>query len=253
MDPFENYPRTYEFLRVGNLNRTMDDDTIRGMQRNRGHKGQEPAAIRRRYGRFKDFDWRVFTPRLVSRRQDGTHFVIDGNGSNHWVEALFGADTRVPTIVFEGLSLADEATLYIKAQDSKAMTKQEIFKAEVASGEETTLLLIKIAAEYGFEIDGKREAKHITKVPVQFVYDNFGDAGLRKTFEFVGANYAEDPESYNTGFFMGVGQAINREGVDPKRLALALFGKSSFELREGKSGYAGRDATRSNALKAYGE
>lgn len=251
-DPFANYPRAYALLRVGNLNRVMDDESIKGTQRDRGRKGRTPAAIRRRYGRLRDFDYRVFNPRLVSRRTDGTHFTIDGNGSNHWVEFLFGADTLVPCVVFDGLTLAEEADLFIKAQDGKPVTKMQQFEAEKTAGEETTLLMVKIAGEYDFAIDSKKEAGHVSQSAVRFILDGYGEAGLRATFEFIRAHYANDPESYNGGFFMGIGQALARVN-NSQRLALALKGMSSVQIRESKSGYAGRDATRTVALRRYGE
>jgi hypothetical protein len=244
-DPFASYPRSYTFLRVGNLNRAMDDETIKGLQRDRGKKGKTPAAIRRRYGRLRDFDYRVFTPRLVSRRSDGTHFTIDGNGSNHWVEALFGP-------VFEGLALPEEAELFIKAQDGKPVTKMQQFDAEKIYGEETVMLMVKIAGEYDFAIDTKQLAGHVAQSAVRFVLDNYGDAGLRATFEFIKAHYADDDASYNGGFFMGIGQALAQIS-NAQRLALALRGLSSTQIRESKSGYAGRDATRTTCLRLYGE
>lgn len=251
-DPFANYPRAYTFLRVGNLNRTMDDDTIKGTQRDRGRKGRAPAAIRRRYGRLRDFDYRVFTPRLVSRRLDGTHFTIDGNGSNHWVEALFGPETLVPAIVFEGLSLADEAALFVKAQDGKQVTKMQQFEADKVSGEEAVTLMVKIAGEYDFWIDSKKAAGHVSQSAVRFVLDNYGELGLRSTFEFMKANFADDPDSYNGGFFMGIGQALARV-ENTQHLAQVLKGLTASDIRENKSGYAGRDATRNTALRLYGE
>jgi hypothetical protein len=251
-DPLASYPSAYERLRVGNLNRVMDDDTIKGTQRDRGRKGKVPAAIRRRYGRLRDFDYRVFTPRLVSRRADGTHFTIDGNGSSHWVEALFGPDVSVPCIVFEGLTLAEEADLFIKAQDGKPVTKTQQFAAEQIAGEETAILMVKIAGEYDFTIDPKQLAGHVSQGAVRFVLDNFGESGLRSTFEFLKANYADDNDSFNGGFFMGIGQAV-AQVANSQRLGIALRGMPSKEVRQNKSGFAGRDAARTTALRLYGE
>ena len=51
----------------------------------------------------------------------------------------------------------------------------------------------------------------------------------------------------------GVDALSKQYRIDTKRLALALRGRSSVDLREQRSGNGGRDTTRRNALAAYGE
>jgi hypothetical protein len=168
------------------------------------------------------------------------------------VETLYGPDTLVPCIVFTGLSLAEEADLYIKAQDGKPMSKMQVFEAEIAAGAEIATALIKIAEDNGFAIDSRRQAGHVTQSAARFVYDNFGPDGLARTFAFITGHFGSDQEAYSGGFFMGVGQAL-AQVKDDALAARAIKGATPGDLRGSKSGYAGRDATRVAILRAVEE
>jgi len=255
-DPFGDYYGTdngIRFLRVHILNRTMDDrENVKGFQRDRGKDGKQPATLKTRVkalGPRDDFDPRVFTPRLVSERGDGTYFTIDGNGSNHWVEDLFGPETTVPCIVFTGLTLPEEADLFEKAQRGRLVTKAVQFKAAVEAERHDAMEITEILKDYNAEVGTGRKPGNYGQSAITYIYDKFGAVHLRQVILFIKQNYEQDPHSTNVGFVKALGDLLSMKGYEAAKLSKALGNVTVAELISGASG----GGAQTNALRIMKE
>lgn len=240
-DPFGDYytTETLRFLRVHILNQTMDDENIGGFQRDRGKNGKPPARLKTRVkalGPEHEFDPRVFTPRLVSQRDDGTYFTIDGNGSNHWVEDLFGPDTKVPCVVLTGLTRAEEADLFEKAQRGRLVTKAVQFAAAVEAERVDALEITEILGDFGAEIGTGRKPGNFGQSAITYIYDKFGAHHLRQVILFIKQNFWDDPHSTNVGFVKALGDLLSMKGYEANKLSKALTGVQIAILLDGASG-----------------
>lgn len=88
---------------------------------------------------------------VVSQRPDGTYVVLDGmhrlfvcRRVNH--KALVDAE------VFSGLTIADEATLFLGRNDAKMPSALSKFHARVLMGDQTAIDITEIASSHGWSI-----------------------------------------------------------------------------------------------------
>lgn len=82
------------------------------------------------------WNWDLCQPLVVSRRDDGRLYVIDGQ---HRLEAakLRGDIAQLPAVVVQYSSAADEAASFVHLnQQRRPLNKLDVFKAAVASGDD---------------------------------------------------------------------------------------------------------------------
>jgi len=141
-----------------------------------------------------DFDPDRFTPPLVSLRA-GTHYVIDGQ---HRIEAmrLMGWEQQqVQCWVYEGLSLADEADLFLWHNNRRAVQSFDKFRIAVAAERQVESDINRIVLANGLKVqagggDGAISAvgalgavyklgPKVLGMTLRILRDSYGDAGLR--------------------------------------------------------------------------
>ena len=84
---------------------------------------------------------------ILSKRDDGTLYVIDGNHTKEATLRVVGENAELPASIFTGLSVKDEAELFYKYNsNSKKVRFGEKLKANVTSGD-------KKATEYVRELN----------------------------------------------------------------------------------------------------
>lgn len=88
----------------------------------------------------------------VSERSKTKYALIDGQTRAEGMKRV--GETEAPCIVYENLSLKQEAELFAKFQtERRGMTSASRFKAEVIAGHETAVAIDKVLAEQGFFVD----------------------------------------------------------------------------------------------------
>lgn len=98
------------------------------------------------------WNWDLCQPLVVSRRDDGSMFVIDGQ---HRLAAakLRGDISVLPCVVTQFSSVADEAASFVHLnQQRRPLTKLDIFKAALASEDTQTQAIVAAMAEAGLSI-----------------------------------------------------------------------------------------------------
>lgn len=98
------------------------------------------------------WNWDLCQPLVVSRREDGALYVIDGQ---HRLEAarLRGDITQLPAVVVSYADPADEAASFVQLnQQRRPLSKIDVFKAAVASGDREACEILAAIEQSGLSI-----------------------------------------------------------------------------------------------------
>lgn len=212
------------------------------------------------------WDWRMCLPLVVSKRDDGTLWVIDGQ---HRLAAakLRGDIPFLPCCVAVYGSVADEAAMFVAMNRTrKAMNRLDDFHAAIASGDSEALEIAKLITDAGFTVSRRTGSQSWVPGEVAFT------SAIAKVLRKHGAKVCADAlktmqeafpdEVLNAGASMFTALtklAINPpDGFDHDRLFRALLRRNQKEwasfLNETKGGGEERAfALRQVLLMAYEE
>jgi hypothetical protein len=186
-----------------------------------GNGYARPLSAHRLKELREQWDPLAVSPLTISRRNDSTLWVIDGN--HRRVVAFEKGMLQLPAMVQTGRERATEADLYTKLGTVLGQTPWTRFLAKLAAGNETAHDIIKIAQRHGFVIDGmvgKRDG-HIQAVSrTEWIYGRGGPEGLSWVFAFLNAAFSGERESIGEmqlegvfGFYVRYGDLVHRDEV----------------------------------------
>ena len=168
-----------------------------------------------------DWDPLAVSPLTISRRNDNTLWVIDGN--HRRVVAYEKGMQQLPAMVHTGLERATEADLYTKLGTVLGQTPWTRFQAKLVAGDQAALDIMQIAQRYDLQIDGYYGAGdgHIAAVArVEWIYARGGAEGLNWVLGFLSAGFGDMREAYGEmqlegvfGFYVRYADKVNRDEV----------------------------------------
>ncbi len=236
--PPENHTKR-EYIKVGVLNHSFA--TWPGPQRNRPQDSSRYrvslVARARTYGTFR---WALLRDRVVSRRPDGVLYPLDGNGSNHWLEGLFGPDFEVPCIVVDDLTLAQENELFQRLQDNKRVTPTEKFVTDLEYDDSSIAAKIQGALPEGFHItQSPLDSFGLGRTTAEWVVTKYGAKALAGTLNVIVRLFSDtEPARTNGALIKAVTVLLNntdvRESYDMTRL-LALLQRTGATAITGQA------------------
>ncbi|WP_010339922.1 DUF6551 family protein [Sphingobium yanoikuyae] len=212
------------------------------------------------------WDWRMCLPLVVSKRDDGSLWVIDGQ--HRLAAALLRGDIPfLPCVVGIYGSVADEAAMFVAMNRArKPMNRLDDFHAAIASGDSEAIEITRLITDAGFTVSRKTGSQSWVPGEVAFT------SAIAKVLRKHGAKICADAlrtmqeawpdEVLNAGASMFTALtklAINPpDGFDPDRMFRALLRRNQREwasfLNETKSGGDERAAQlRQVLLMAYEE
>lgn len=100
-----------------------------------------------------DFQFESIGTVVVSKRDDGTCHVIDGQ---HRVAAVQGAgygDQSVTCLVYEGLTRSEEAAMFRRLNNTRQVMPVDKFRVRVVEGDEAAVTLNRILNEHGWKVE----------------------------------------------------------------------------------------------------
>lgn len=106
----------------------------------------------------KDYRTDALGTVVVSRRDDGTCHVIDGQ---HRVAATVSAgygDRSITCLVYERLTRADEAAMFRRLNNTRQVTPVDKFRVRVVEGDDTALTLNAILHRHGWKVERTKHA-----------------------------------------------------------------------------------------------
>ena len=166
---------------------------------------------------------------ILSQRRDGTLVCLDGAHRTAAARQA-GHAARMDAIVFTGLSMAEEASLFLLYNDKKDPSAISRFKARVIAGDPVAVDVNRIIAEHGWKVS---TAKNDTGVlaaidKAEAVYRNAGKTMpegaypevLDSVLTILTAAWEHDPKSTHGALLIGVSQLIGRFGkaIDYKKV-----------------------------------
>lgn len=121
---------------------------------------REPASafIKRQLSKF---DERLLGTVVVSKRDDGTYWVIDGLQRKEIVTALFGPNYQLRAEVHEGLTEEDEANLFhaLDTQRQRLLVRDH-FAGRLRMGGLVEKEIVETCARYGVTVAVSRHGSH---------------------------------------------------------------------------------------------
>ncbi len=136
----------------------------------------------------RNWDQDIMGPLLASRRANGKHYLLDGQHRIGALKKLGKGKYLVPALVYEGLSVADEARIYRKYnKDRRQPSPSDNFRALVREGDPKAVAIKKVLDDLDLELNSfgntQRDVKCVANVIA--IYNKMGAAGLDATLSTV--------------------------------------------------------------------
>jgi hypothetical protein len=180
---------------------------------------------------------------IVSRRSDGTYIWLDGQNRAELMRRAKWGDQKLPCRVFTGLSLAQEAALFLVHNDNRKVEPLHKFLARITAEDPDAVAINRIVEDLGWKI-GEGGAKSITAVKaLDRVYasdkkdDGSRGQALELTLRVVTEAWGYKPEAVDNRILGGIGSLINRFGDQIDKASLV---KKLAEFPGGASGVIGK-------------
>jgi hypothetical protein len=156
------------------------------------------------------------------------------DGQTRMEAARIAGVTALRAEVFEGLSEAQEAAIFLKHNDRKAVTPRDRFRLSVVALDEKALTIRDIAADHGWFLQGMPQPEKGFRMfsaisAAEKVYDYDGGKALRRAFDVIDRAWGRAPGVVCSESVYGLGQLFgeNPTGLDAAGLVHKL-GKLGF-------------------------
>lgn len=139
----------------------------------------------------------------VSRRADGSYWVIDGNHRLQAILSLGWADQKLDCWVYLGLTYNEEVRLFRAQAASATLKPGDFFRAALEERDPDALAIKAIVEARGFTLSlvgygkGVREIKSVAAL--RDVYDDGGQRHLRETLQVLMSAYGDNDEHFYGG------------------------------------------------------
>lgn len=173
----------------------------------------------------------------VARRTDGAMVVIDGG---HRVAACrkIEYDEKILAIVHDGLSLAEEARLFLSLNDAKTVHAVDKYRASVFAEDPVALKIEKIVTDRGWRVAFSKASGSIPAVAAIYRIiglkreESSGLALLADTLTVTTNAWGHDGDGVQGFLIEGIAKVIHRyPEINLNRLTAVLSGQSPKYLR----------------------
>lgn len=164
----------------------------------------------------REYDFTRHDPMRVSRRADGSLWVMDGQHRTNALRLRLGpkGDTPVMVHVFEALTLEQEARLYLQWNSNiRRATKSHTFNAEVKAGNKRAIEVERVANAYGYRINRHSSAKNGQLLPnplmdLDQVIRVNGISALEESVAIIADAFADRTNHIQAGFMKAIGDFV---------------------------------------------
>lgn len=174
----------------------------------------------------------------VSRRKDGTLWVIDG--SHRTALALQVGLPKLDAIIYDNLSEVEEAALFLELNDAKAVDQIDKYKAAVIADFPKFVAIDHLIRSYGWVVQKSKKRGEISAVSaLEFVYDGArevheeeGWALLDQTIRVITEAWGLNPDGTKMVPVRALGKVLGRYAgqVDEQRFVRQLQGIAPHAL-----------------------
>jgi hypothetical protein len=197
----------------------------------------------------------------VVRMENGQLAIVDGQHRHKGALLKYGRSVKLPCLVHEKTSLAEDADLFIGLNDSRRVQATDLFNARVVRRDETAVTINDILARHGWIVRQGSSAGTIAAIGAfEKVFDGIGVTKGKSRADLVEATIAtitgawsHDPTGVNAAIVQGLGAMHARFGpqIDRGKLSRNLAGvrpveivASARSIRDAQRGTLGAAAAR---------
>lgn len=186
-----------------------------------------------------NFDSDAFGTLLVSRRGDGSLSLLDGQHRVHALKLMgWHGNQCVPCEVHQGLTLRQEAQLFIQRNTTAKPNKIDLWNSRLTKGEQTVVDIDTLVRRNGWEIPRKltqADGKIPSVDALESVYSGYGIKGERRnmpealdlTLRIITKAWGHDKRASQAVIIKGIGAVARRDldkiDVEPLCIRLAAL------------------------------
>jgi Family of unknown function (DUF6551) len=168
----------------------------------------------------REWDSMACSPLIISRRHDGSLWVIDGNHRRY--VAYEKGITQLPAMVFSDMERSREADLYTKLGTVLGQTPWTRFQSKLVAGDESTMDIVRIVESHDLTLNwiGYQDSRIQAVARVEWIYARGGPQGLDWTLGFLVSAFSGERESLGEmqlegvfSFYLRYESKVTREEV----------------------------------------
>lgn len=165
---------------------------------------------------------------ILSQREDGSYWVIDGQHRTQATVLVHGKDVKLLSIVYHDMTPEEEADMFACQHDNvKAPTKGEYFKAKMFAGDKDIRGFKEATEMEGVECDfdnrTKKDGSLVSYGAAFDVYMTVGEIPYRRVLSTLVDARGGDKDSLTSNFIKGMNIFLQTyPEVNTKKLATAL-------------------------------
>lgn len=154
-----------------------------------------------------DFNPAALGAITVVKRADGTLWIIDGNHRRN--AAIRVGHKEMFAIQYEGLTLAEEAALFLELNATKQVQAVDRFHASVLAGDPQSVEIAEVLARHGWSVSmDNRPGKIASVAALGNIYQGVGIAGQKPGVQLVDDTMATVTAAWGLNRDGGQGQII---------------------------------------------
>ena len=168
------------------------------------------------------FDWDLLGTVAVSEREDGSRISIDGQHRLALLDAIGEPDAAVKCEVFQGLTLAQEAALFIGLNASRTVRPVSLFLAKVTMGDPLCTEILQIVRDCSWDIttSQKRGSLNCVKALIRIhsldlarnAAGGYEPQALRDTLTLITNAWGLQDQAGHESIITGLGRLMIRDG-----------------------------------------
>lgn len=178
------------------------------------HRYQRPLDMARVRRMAASFDRQAIGVLHVNLREDGTLVVVDGQHRQALVAMVQGDQATVPCIVYYGLTIEEEASLYRKLNATKRPGKYQDFRAGLIAGDPVWTDIARIVEGHGFRLTGNHTNPTVLRSisAAEAIYRRYGPATLAATLATIRSAWRDEPYMVSYHVLMGLALFLSQYG-----------------------------------------
>lgn len=158
-----------------------------------------------------EFDPDAFGLITVNLRSDGKYYIVDGQHRVEAMRLLGWDDQKVDANIYEGLTLPQEAELFLQLNRRLAVPALATFRVGVTAGREEETAINEILEGLGLRVGHHRTGGAISAVgTLRRVYRNFGGEILSRALAIIKIAFGD--EGLSTAVVDGMAMFVARYG-----------------------------------------
>ncbi|MEU9712903.1 DUF6551 family protein [Streptomyces sp. NPDC047967] len=159
----------------------------------------------------KIWDRDVLLPAIVSLREDGVYYVLDGQHSNAVAKEVEGANFKRDCMIYTGLSRQQEAKLFLAAnRDRKPVKPHDNFRVAITAGDEFSIRVEQEVKSCGLEIGSGTSVNRVGAVQALIAIGAKREGLIPKVLKSVEGAWGRDTTTWDNMMLRAVGMVIDK-------------------------------------------